>query len=220
MQYSTVSRRLIEALRPHGPFFQSPFPDFYATNAAFLKAERILVCPEPLVVIGISPKSYGFYHFNQQEQTGMAFLQCLPDAAAAQRMNNVVLPGSNMNTSWLFAMETLRANYGAEFGLRAHYSQYRALQLLSFYESLITKAGKLADIQKMQAGLRWRERCLWGGSLKLAGLFGPGFPLWLLAQVRKRLAQYPDNWQAKFIPERCTNISEVFDFIAKQRSKP
>src|SRR5450755_3768767 len=64
MQFSLVSRRKIEELSRSGPFFQSPYPDFYATPALFLKSARILICPLPLVIIGITPKSYGFFHFN------------------------------------------------------------------------------------------------------------------------------------------------------------
>jgi glycosyltransferase involved in cell wall biosynthesis len=219
MQYSTVSRRLIAALHTQGPFFQSPFPDFYATNVAFLKAERILVCPQPLVVIGISPKSYGFYHFNQQEQTGIAFLQCLPDAGLARRLKKMILPGSNMNTSWLFAMETIKANYGAELGLQVHYRRYRDLHLLSYYERFATKEGTSPERRELRRGFRWWERCLWRSRLRWARFFGKECPRQLLVQTRKQLAQYPDDWQAEFIPQSCTNILDVFDFIANQRIK-
>ena len=37
-----ISRRFIDSLADRGPFFQSPYPDFYATNVAFLKARRLL----------------------------------------------------------------------------------------------------------------------------------------------------------------------------------
>jgi glycosyltransferase involved in cell wall biosynthesis len=64
MQHSVISRRFIDALAVHGPFFQSPYPDFYATNVAFLKARRLLIYQRPMVTIGITRKSYGFFHFN------------------------------------------------------------------------------------------------------------------------------------------------------------
>jgi hypothetical protein len=38
-----------------------------------------------------------------------------------------------------------------------------------------------------------------------------------LDQTRKQFAQYPADWQAEYILQRCTNILEVFDFIANQR---
>ena len=42
-------------------------------NAILLKAERILVCPYPLVTIGISPKSFRFYYFNKAERISSFF---------------------------------------------------------------------------------------------------------------------------------------------------
>jgi glycosyltransferase involved in cell wall biosynthesis len=217
MQYSTLSRSLIDALRKHGPFFQSPFPDFYATNAAFLKAGSILVCPQPLVIIGISAKSYGFYHFNEQEQTGVAFLHCPPDAESARRLRKVVLAGSHMNTSWLFAMETLKGNYGAEFGLQVHYRRYRDLQLLGYYDSLAANTGISAEMRRLRRGFRWWEWCLWSSRFWSRRLFGKRHLQQALHQHRKQFAQYPDDWKAEFVPQRCTNIQEAFEFLANQR---
>jgi hypothetical protein len=48
-------------LRAAGRFFQSPYPDYYASFVTMLKAERILLDPEPRTIIGISPKSFGFF---------------------------------------------------------------------------------------------------------------------------------------------------------------
>ena len=70
MQHSFVSRAMVSQLRAKGPFFQSPYPDYYATNALFLAAKRILVSPWPLVAIGISPKSFGSYYFGDREKRG------------------------------------------------------------------------------------------------------------------------------------------------------
>ena len=111
MQHSFVSRALVDKLRPKGPFFQSPYPDYYATNALFLAAERILVSPWPLVAIGISPKSFGSYYFNQRENEGVEFLKNVAEPDLAERVESISLPGSNMNTSWLLSMEALKRNF-------------------------------------------------------------------------------------------------------------
>ncbi len=74
MQFSLMSRKLVEELKPYGSFFQSPYPDYYASNVMMLKAERILIVPQPMVTIGISPKSFGFYFFNDAEKEGNEFL--------------------------------------------------------------------------------------------------------------------------------------------------
>lgn len=130
MQFALVTRRLIDALRGKGPFFQSPYPDYYAMNAALLKAERILVCPQPLVTIGVSPKSFGYYYVNRAERSGVEFLNNAPDRESFRQLEQVVLPGTEMNNSWLLAMEALRVNYGSEYGLQVNYSRYRLLQIL------------------------------------------------------------------------------------------
>ena len=139
MQFSLVSKKLIEAMKPYGPFYQSPYPDYYASNAMMLKAGRILVVPEPLVTIGISPKSFGFYYFNDAENDGNQFLNNLPDQAMALRLQKVILPGTTMNTSWLISMETLAVNFAVEFGLKVNYARYRIIQIISIYAGLLTE---------------------------------------------------------------------------------
>ena len=137
MQFSLVSRRLIEGMKQYGAFYQSPYPDYYASNAMLLKAKRILVVPQPLVTIGISPKSFGFYYFNDAEASGNSFLKNLPDQAMIDRLQEVFLPGPDMNTSWLVSMETLALNFAKEFDLRVKYSRYRYIQICSVYAGLI-----------------------------------------------------------------------------------
>ena len=95
----------------------------------------------------------------------MAFLQCLPDARSARRLKKIILPGSNMNTSWLFAMETIKANYGAEFGVQVHYRHYRDLHLLSYYDNRATKGEPSPEMLELQQGFHWWERCWWAAVL-------------------------------------------------------
>jgi len=216
MQYSTISRRMINALRSYGPFFQSPFPDFYASNALLLKAERILVCPQPLVVIGISPKSYGFYHYNQQESGGVAFLQCFPDKASAERLKEIVLPGSNMNTSWLFAMETLKANFGAEFGLQVKYERYRRLQLLNYcQERYMRNAIGPAEIAEIDRRLRWPERIFCHGVVPVGRFFGRKGVKRILRWPRRWLAQYA-RWDRPMDTRKFSDILEVCAHVGAQ----
>jgi len=128
MQHSIVSREFVERLSERGPFFQSPYPDYYATNALFLTAESILVCPWPLVAIGISPKSFGFFYINQREDEGVDFLQNVAEERLVDRAKEVVLPGPNMNTSWLLSMEALEMNFGKEYPIRVVEWKYRYMQ--------------------------------------------------------------------------------------------
>jgi hypothetical protein len=125
MQFVAVKRAMIRTLEEKGPFYQSPFPDYYAMNALFLAAERILVCPTPLVVIGVTPKSYGFYHGNSREAEGVAFLQGAAPSGVPAGRERAVVPGSNLNTSWLASLETLRARFGGEYPIRPNLRRYR-----------------------------------------------------------------------------------------------
>jgi glycosyltransferase involved in cell wall biosynthesis len=137
MQFSLVSRRLIEEMKRYGSFYQSPYPDYYASNAMLLKAKRILVVPQPLVTIGISPKSFGFYYFNDAEASGNSFLQNFPDRSMVERLQGIFLPGPDMNTSWLVSMETLMLNFSGEFDLRVQYGRYRYIQICSVLAGVI-----------------------------------------------------------------------------------
>lgn len=136
MQFSLVSRRLIGEMKRYGTFYQSPYPDYYASNAMMLKARRILVVPQPLVAIGISPKSFGFYYFNDAEASGNTFLQNLPDQRMVERLKDVFLPGPDMNTSWLIAMETVAMNFAEEFELNVRYGRYRYIQICAVFAGL------------------------------------------------------------------------------------
>ena len=163
MQHSTINRHFIDKLRYTGKFFQSPYPDFYATNVLLLKAERILICPLPLVTVGISPKSFGFYYFNKQENRGIEFLKNIADKQIVERLRNVILPPASQDrTSWLIAMETIKVNYGSEFNLAVNYNRYRYLQILFAYGQ---SKEIVADTWKL---LRWWEKLLYVPFISIA----------------------------------------------------
>jgi hypothetical protein len=158
MQYFVFSRRAIDMPR-HGTFFQSPYPDYYASNVLFLKANQILIYPQPLVVIGISPKSFGFFYYNGRERQGVEFLKNFADPEIASRSQYAGLPDDNMNASWLQAMEAVRSHYGSEFDLKVNHHRYRMLQVLHVYqkyrkEKTITKE----ELRQFWHRLSIRER--------------------------------------------------------------
>lgn len=136
MQHFVFSRGLVERLKAKGPFFQSPYPDYYAANAILLSAASLVATPEPVCMIGVSPKSFGFYYVNSKEGDGMAFLHNVADAGIAKRLEGQIVPGTNMNDSWLCAMETLKHNF-PETGARVGYARYRRLQ----YHAILHSTG-------------------------------------------------------------------------------
>jgi glycosyltransferase involved in cell wall biosynthesis len=149
MQFSLVSRKLVEEIKQYGQFYQSPYPDYYASNAMMLMAKRILVVPLPLITIGISSKSFGFFFFNDAEDDGNQLLNNLPDPAMVKRLQRVILPGTTMNTSWLIAMETLSFNLSKNLNIKVNYARYRLIQIISVYAGLITGNEKVIKNYKL-----------------------------------------------------------------------
>lgn len=128
MQFFVISRKLIEDCTCNGDFFQSPYPDYYASNVIFHIARKLLIIPTPLVTIGISPKSFGYFYFNDSEAEGNSFLNnILSETDVHADIRRFLLPGTDMNTSWLLAMNALACNYN----LTVNISRYRELQIRS-----------------------------------------------------------------------------------------
>lgn len=158
MQHSLVSRVLVNKLKNYGKFYQSPYPDYYATTALFIKAERILAVPIPLVVIGVSPKSFGYYYLNNKEEEGVQFLQNL----LSENGSGYLLSGSNMNISWLQAMETVCRNFGKEHVLRINYSKFRMLQVLHQLKKYVCCEGfYLKDMLEFAKSLFFWEKVVY-----------------------------------------------------------
>jgi len=139
MQFALIKQDFIHSLKSYGPFYQSPYPDYYAMNALFLKANRILILPQPMVAIGISPKSYGNYICNQRENEGKAILNNDMEYANITGLEKIILPGTDIHTGWLLAMLTLEKNYGIEFNLQVDRKRYRLLQIVH----ILVKTGLL-----------------------------------------------------------------------------
>ncbi len=73
MQYFLYSRDFIARAKFFGELYQPPYPDYYTANIMLLLAKTFVVLPEPMVIIGITPKSYGYYYLNNIEKKGMVF---------------------------------------------------------------------------------------------------------------------------------------------------
>lgn len=148
-QLALISRRLIESLVEYGEFYQSAFPDYYSMNAAFLRARRIVVDPEPSVVIGVTPKSYGFFHVNDMETEGRSFLDGGQAAPAT---------GSNINVGWLSAVTALEQGIGGEFGLSVDHRRYRFVQAAHVYARHRARVDDKEELRALDRELPLVER--------------------------------------------------------------
>ncbi len=217
MQFSIVNRKFIKSLEHHGKFFQSPYPDFYAQNVIFFKARRILICPIPLVTIGISPKSFGFYYFNQREKQGIDFLKNMPETRIANQLKHIVLPGTDINTSWLFAMENIVANYGSEMSLRVNYRRYRFLQILHGYrEYYVFKRYTSSEFHELWRLMSVWEKLVYGGSLRFGYILTRLTPRNInqkIAQLFMSIIGQPPPHEVKSASIYYQNILEVFEKV-------
>jgi glycosyltransferase involved in cell wall biosynthesis len=204
MQLSLVSRSLIERVQRHGTFFQSPFPDYYATTAAFLEADRAVADPRPNVVIGVTPKSYGFFHQNKREQEGRALLEA--------HAGSPTLPGSNINDGWLGAIEAIQAAYGPDHGLRVNRRRYRALQASNVYTRHYRGEATADEVSKLEAGLPVPERFLYPtayGVLRVLRRVTPG-RVWFPLATRLAPKQFPERAAGRSASQHANMIS-VFE---------
>lgn len=206
MQHFIFSRKLVESLRPKGNFFQSPYPDYYAANAILISATSIVVNPTPLVMIGISPKSFGFYYYNDREADGVTFLWNLVSDEIRDRLRGTLVPGSNMNDSWLYAMETLAQNFRKEVPLRVDYGRYRLLQFYAYFRSQSWR-GIPAILRRMHANEILRYGWLVGAYL-IAYLLPLSWRRRAHESIRSSISAFPRfDLRRRTVPQR--DILEV-----------
>ena len=221
MQFFLVSRKLIVRMAEYGLFYQSPYPDYYAANAVMLKAESVLIVPQPLVTVGIGPKSFGFYYFNDLESKGSEFLKCLPDPDMKLRLEKITLPGTDLNTSWLFAMETLSNTFCKDINVSVNYDRYRYLQICAVYSSVLYgKNIPKITIQNLKNKMTIREQLIYGvpmSSLVAIATILPKIFHSLGARLIMRFTRaIPRNFSSKtsdVIKGKFTTILDVFEKV-------
>ena len=210
MQHSLVRRRFIDSLSAQGPFYQSPYPDYYASNVILLTARSIVMVPKPLVAIGISPKSFGFYYFNNRADEGSAFLNNIDVASLPAPVARNLIPGDPLISCWYLAMARVEQNYGARFGVKADATRYRFVQLLLSYGAEGTGA-----LRRYWRHLRWGERLRFAASI---------LRIHALLRLRRRFGERAFqklNPFPVFDPQMRTveyrNIMELFDAMLAAR---
>jgi len=166
-QFALISRRLIDSLAAYGDFYQSDFPDYYSMNAAFLRAQRIVVDPAPRVVIGVTPKSYGYFHVNDKEGEGRAFLGGVEATQAT---------GTNINVGWLSAMSALERGLGGELGLSVDRRRYRFVQAAYVYARYRAGVSRADEMERLERELPVLERWAYRTANAALGLVDRAVP--------------------------------------------
>ena len=215
MQYSLIGRPLIDDMLADGRFFQSPFPDYYATNVMFLKAKRILIDPEPMVAVGITPKSYGFYLFNNREADGINFLQAGAPDTSGLPAGHELLPGTNMNNSWLLAMEQVARNYR----LRVGYGRYRRLQIVHVLRGHVDRTIPDDVYLRVKQSMNLGEKVFYSGGLFLVSVAmrvlsgGPRRRFRRAVRVLEKWLRASNEWTPPPTRNAYANMIEVFEGV-------
>ena len=171
MQFSLMRRDFADSVSRNGKFYYSPYPDFYATTVYFAMADDILIVPEPMAVIGISPKSFGYFFFNSNQEQGAKFLNNLREDDIPSTVRNIVLPGGYHNTCWLLAMEHAHINFPEVPELRPNYSRYRLVQTGYIYKGHHTgRQVSTSRLREFNSHLTAAERVRFGWPM--AAFFG------------------------------------------------
>jgi hypothetical protein len=221
-QHVLYKRSVVEEMKKYGPFYQSLYPDYYSTLALFAHVNRILVVPSPMVVIGVTPKSFGFYYINNREKEGDLFLQSSSNAIDPE-LCKVIIPGTQMNICWLSAMERVKDNLADIHRFRINYQKFRLLQTLHQCRKFACKEGvDRDDMRKFRTHLHFWEKCLY-------------FPLFIVAFLIRRFFQNKNSkqWAVRMayslshaqcapsvvIPGKFENILEVFHAYNKHENE-
>ena len=97
------SRKVIN--RVDGELFRPPYPDHFALNAIFLKANTWVFSKKKLYIIGVTPKSYGHYVFSDNDQKGGEDYLGISGDFPGQ------LPGSALINNMFIWLQLLKDNY-------------------------------------------------------------------------------------------------------------
>jgi len=125
LQTTIVSRRAIGRMRKG--FLRPPYPDFYALNALMLVADSWVYSPDKLIVIGISPKSYGHTVHGDDRAEGEQYLGISLDFPGQ-------LPGHAVINGTYVCLLELKEDYGPELaGIEIDRGQYLFNQIYAWY---------------------------------------------------------------------------------------
>lgn len=212
MQFALIKRSFVEKLKRNDKFFHSPYPDYYAMTTLMLFANRILACPYPLVTVGISSKSFGYYYFNNIELKGVGFLNNETEKTKLSKLKDIIFPGTDMNTSWLLSLENIKSNF-SECTLPINYARYRLLQIIVCLKKFLVEPLEFNTQSKnFWKKLSFFEKCLYGFPWRILNYFPFIFRrkyVGVLSLLAKSHVSYP----VKHLDQQFENIQQFFETI-------
>jgi Glycosyl transferase family 2 len=205
MQCTLVARRAIERLSDG--LLKPPFPDFYGLNALLMRAQSWVHTDERLVVVGVSPKSFGrTIHSATEQGRGLDYLG-IETGFPGQ------LPGSEIVNGTYRCLLELQRDYPCELaGVEIDRAHYVVQQVNAWYVQW--RLGSLSSRQ-LRGRLRLMGARDWLGFARLlAPRLTPG-------KLRSRLSIDRSDPASQLWPgmrplPEVSNIAEFAGWVAAQ----
>lgn len=125
MQTTLMSKAAINQIS--GGIFKPPFPDHYALNSLLLTAKSWVYLPEKMLVVGISPKSFGHFIYSGRENEGKNYLGINSEFKGR-------LPGNELLNSMHVWLSLIKLNYKDYLkGTKISWPDYVRRQVYSWY---------------------------------------------------------------------------------------
>lgn len=135
IQTTVISRKAMERIEEG--MFQPPFPDHYALNSLLLCADSWCFSPECLLVVGVSPKSFGHYVYGNNQSDGKSYLGLQDDLDG-------LLPGDALLNNMCIWLNKIKIKYSSFLqGVTVSKKGYMARQLYWWLKEY--KSGSLTN---------------------------------------------------------------------------
>jgi hypothetical protein len=225
MQVMVVHKNLIERLKYKDQFFHSPYPDFYAMTLLIQKAKTAIGCPFPIAIVGLSPRSYGGQFFNNNEKKSLDELHVEKESKEYPELDGVILPGTEFNTCWLYALRSVQKNFSLSSNCEINFARYRELQLFESLQIMCRSPLKIVFLFKLYRRMSLPEKLKFAQRLSsemllriIRKLFGSEKPRSKLGDMRMKLDVHPGHINYRF-KNKYDSILDVFDKIAPLECK-
>ncbi len=204
MQTTLMSRAAMNKVR--GGAFQPPFPDHYALNSLLLTAKFWVFVPEKIIIVGLSPKSFGHFIYSNKQKEGKKYLGINSDFPGR-------LPGIELNNCMYTWLSLLKANY-PEFlnGVKINRASYVRRQVYSWFIQYKSRTISFTDLLRRSARLSFAD---WAYLLTIFLDKQSWQRLWLMLGGLKK-PKIQNLWQGAMPLEDILNIKEFSVWISRR----
>lgn len=201
IQTTLMSRQAIDRVKEG--IFQPPFPDHYALNSLLLTADTWAFVPEKLLVVGVSPKSFGHFVYSNQQDEAKKYLGIKTDFEGC-------LPGLELNNSMMIWLGLLKKNYGPLLeGInidRGYYVRRQVYAWIMQYKSRLLSKEDLGKRFRLLTVMDWFHVFFFAFEKKTWEKLGQML-------FRQNKAAMPDVWGAFKPLDNVDQIAEFMDWL-------